>query len=91
MGFEIYFFMEFFSFQRSSYIIKTLQTLTGLGGIITFFFYSEADFDSITEFVYATDEVYNLQMSVLNGDFKQGLEQFIDKSATRAIILGTRK
>jgi hypothetical protein len=63
----------------------------GLGGVVTFFFHSDADFDTITQFVHATNAQYGLNMVVLHGDFKQGLEGLIRETAIQAIILGTRR
>lgn len=63
----------------------------GLGGLLTFFFHSDADFPEITEFVYSSNKRYHLGMEVLHGDFKAGLVGLLQRSGVRAILLGTRK
>ena len=62
-----------------------------LGGICTFFFHNDADFQEITNFTHSTNDTYALNMTVLHGDFKAGLEAFLQQSAVKAILLGTRR
>ncbi|KAL4552473.1 hypothetical protein Ndes2526B_g06677 [Nannochloris sp. 'desiccata'] len=63
----------------------------GLPGVCTFFFHNDADFEEITSFTHHTNEQYNLDMTVLYGDFKTGLETFLVETSVRAILLGTRR
>lgn len=63
----------------------------GLGGVRSFFFERTNDFAEIRSFVKATDEQYGLQVEYLTGDFKSGLEAFLQRSKVHAIVLGTRR
>jgi FAD synthetase len=62
----------------------------GLGGIATFFFHHDNDFEEVTSFTYECNKRYNLDMHVLTGDFKTGLVQFLQATHVNAIFLGTR-
>lgn len=62
----------------------------GLGGVATFFFHHDNDFDEVTSFTYDCNKLYNLDMHVLTGDFKAGLKQFLQATCVKAIFLGTR-
>jgi FAD synthetase len=63
----------------------------GLGGITTFFFHDDRDFPEITEFTHWVNKEYDLDMGVLFGDFKAGLDSLLSRTHIKAIILGTRK
>lgn len=62
----------------------------GLGGIATFFFHHNNDFEDVTSFTYECNKRYDLDMHVLTGDFKTGLVQFLQATQVKAIFLGTR-
>lgn len=64
---------------------------TSLGGILTFFFHYTSDFSEVTSFTKSTDTTYNLNMHVLQGDFKKGLEGLLASQPIKAIFIGTRK
>lgn len=62
-----------------------------LGGIVTFFFQYESDFSEVISFTHETNAHFGLDIKILSGDFKQGLESLIRETQVKAIILGTRK
>lgn len=64
---------------------------TDLGDVCTFFFHNDADFAEITKFTHKTNSDYHLNMTVLHGDFKAGLEEFLQSTTVKAILLGTRR
>lgn len=45
----------------------------------------------IREFMKEVDRQYGLQLQVLSGDFKAGLEHLVAEKGVRAIFLGTRR
>lgn len=59
--------------------------------ITTFFFHNDGDFQDITDFTHQTNHDYLLHMRVLHGDFKAGLEAFLQETQVKAILLGTRR
>eukprot|EP00877_Chromochloris_zofingiensis_P003920 jgi/Chrzof1/13529/Cz08g00340.t1 len=63
-----------------------------LGSISSFYFERGDDFREVREFVHHTDTRYGLHMEYLdNNDFKAGLEEYLTRHNTLAIILGTRR
>jgi len=75
--------------------ITTTQDISStplhLGGILTFFFNYSSDFSEVTSFTKSTDTTYNLNMHILQGDFKKGLEGLLASQPIKAIFIGTRK
>lgn len=45
----------------------------------------------IRDYMEEVDELYDLRLQVLTGDFKAGLEHLVDELGVRAIFLGTRR
>lgn len=62
-----------------------------MGGVRSFVFERHDDFVDIRNFVNLMDHEYNLQLEVLTGDFKPGLEAFLQRTKVQAIVLGTRR
>lgn len=49
------------------------------------------DFPEVLQFVHEMDAHYGLQLKLLHGDFKAGLEHLVNVSGIHAIFLGTRR
>lgn len=57
----------------------------------TFFFHNPADFDEVVDFTNVEARQYGLDLRILHGGFRQGLESLLKETAVKGIILGTRK
>lgn len=57
----------------------------------TFFFHNPADFDEVVEFTNVEARQYGLDMRILHGGFREGLESLLRETNVKGIILGTRK
>lgn len=66
-------------------------TRGALANMHTFFFSRPDDFDQVVDFVHHANSQYGLQMRVIDGDFKTGLEQFVSETGVQAIFIGTRR
>lgn len=62
-----------------------------LSRIRTFVFHRPDDFQEIRDYMEEVDELYDLRLQVLTGDFKAGLERLVGDLGVRAIFLGTRR
>lgn len=72
--------------------LPTALCLTaGIGSVRSFVFERSEDFDDIRHFTQEMDRQHQLRLETLRGDFKPGLETFLQKSKIKAIILGTRR
>jgi hypothetical protein len=62
-----------------------------LQGMHTFVFNHADDFPEMRDFIADTDARYRLGIEYLEGDFKAGLEQLLQRRPIKAIFLGTRR
>ncbi|PNW74277.1 hypothetical protein CHLRE_13g592500v5 [Chlamydomonas reinhardtii] len=67
-------------------------TITGLGGMLSFYFRQKDDFAEVKAFVEGADKAYGLDVEYLSEqDFKKGLCEYLERTGVMAIVLGTRR
>ena len=86
--------LSYASTQRHLYATVGLLALSspaGMNKVRSFVFERKDDFPEIKAFMRQMDEQYQLQLELLTGNIKPGLESFLRQSKVQAIVLGTRR
>lgn len=62
-----------------------------MSDVLHFYFVRKDEFPEIEDFVRASDQLYEMKMQYMTGDFKGDIQRLVDTTPVRGIVLGTRK